>query len=51
MSKVFNIYFNFGESGNYYLERMLINLNLNPFTFHLFPPYFIVGLENEHIKK
>jgi hypothetical protein len=55
MGKVFDIYFLFAESGDYYCGRILAGLcSLSP-TFDVLPPHFVCGMENslvaQHLKE
>jgi len=50
LGKVFNIYFNFGEVGNTYLDWILAGLNPNSPNFDQLPPYFTEGFKNTDVK-
>ena len=51
LGKVFDIYWLFAESGDQYLGRILAGLDPNSIEFAVLPPHFIVGIENEWVRK
>jgi len=51
LGKIFDIYWLFAEAGDHYCGCILAGLDAMSTDFDILPPHFMVGLENEMLKK